>query len=386
MSYGAWAPYVPVHKRRANAEKKMNALRKKGQVILPVKIEGRKITRTFWGNAWCEHLEQFSDYANRLPRGKTYARNGSVCHLDIQEGHIHAMVSGSELYTVDIKIKPLAKPTWNKLKASCTGQVSSMLELLQGKISDSVMAVMTEPETGLFPKKQQIHFRCTCPDEAYMCKHVAAVLYGAGARLDDSPQDLFLLRGVDEKELVSAGIELPKASKKTKTVSSDLSNLFGIDLDDDEEEDDLPPVTSKKVTRKTVRVPNKVSRKAAAKATTTEKKKGVPARPAKKTITKATSSTSSSKRIPKVAATLPPNHGINISRGIRASHIKKLRKYLNMNLTDFAICIGKSPATVKQWEDKKGVLNLHQASQECLDKAFSLNSAQAQKQYRKHKK
>jgi hypothetical protein len=63
----------------------MSALRKKGVDIQPVEIEGRKIAKTFWGEGWCDHLESFSDYANRLPRGRTYVRNG----------HLPSAVSGA---------------------------------------------------------------------------------------------------------------------------------------------------------------------------------------------------------------------------------------------------------------------------------------------------
>src|SRR3989304_1901018 len=108
MAYGwGWRPYVPVAQRRARAILKMEKLRKKGVNIQPVRIEGRQIARTFWGKAWCEHLEKFSDYENRLPRGRTYVRNGSVCHLDIKKGEVQAKVMGSHLYEVKVRIKAL---------------------------------------------------------------------------------------------------------------------------------------------------------------------------------------------------------------------------------------------------------------------------------------
>jgi len=168
-----------------------------------VDLEGRKIARTFWGEAWCDHLESFSDYENRLPRGRTYVRNGSVCHLDIAKGEVNAIVSGSELYKVKIAIKTLPQKKWIDVKDRCAGQVGSLLELLQGKLSKSVMAVVTNRNKGLFPLPREISLKCNCPDWAAMCKHVAAVLYGVGARLDMKPELLFLLRGVDHEELIS---------------------------------------------------------------------------------------------------------------------------------------------------------------------------------------
>ena len=170
----------------------MNRLRKKGKDIQPVEIEGRTIARSVWGKRWCDHLESYSDYANRLPRGRAYVRNGSVCHLEVHPGRIDAIVSGSELYTVSVQIKKLKAAVWKSIKARCSGQIASMLELLQGKLSRQVMSVVSDRERGLFPKPREIDFTCTCPDWATMCKHVAAVLYGAGSRLDRHPEALFL--------------------------------------------------------------------------------------------------------------------------------------------------------------------------------------------------
>src|SRR6202048_743999 len=93
-----WRPYVSVAERRRQAQREMAKLTKKGQTVSPVVIEGRTIVKTFWGKAWCENLERYSDFANRLPRGRTYVRNGSVIDLQITPGEIKAMVSGSEIY------------------------------------------------------------------------------------------------------------------------------------------------------------------------------------------------------------------------------------------------------------------------------------------------
>ncbi len=230
-----WRPYVSVAQRRAQAMKQMDKLRKKGVNIQPVKIEGRQIARTFWGQAWCDHLEKFSDFENRLPRGRTYVRNGSVCHLDIQKGRVVAKVSGSEIYDIEIGIKGLPKDRWRRVKDSCAGQIGSLLELLQGKLSDHVMAVVTDRDRGLFPRPGEIDLDCSCPDWADMCKHVAAVLYGVGARLDERPELLFLLRGVDHQELVTedaASRVVAKAGKtdRKRLDESELSAVFGIDL------------------------------------------------------------------------------------------------------------------------------------------------------------
>ncbi len=233
--YGGWAPYVPVAERRRKALKKMEALRKKGIDVQPVQIDGRKIAKSFWGAAWCEHLESFSDFENRLPRGRTYVRNGSVCHLAIAKGHVKAKVSGSELYDVKVTIKTLPGAKWKSVKRRCSGQIGSLLELLQGRLSDHVMEVVTHREEGLFPLPGEMSFSCTCPDWASMCKHVAAVLYGVGARLDNKPELLFALRGVDHEELIAADAEeavtaATRRGKSKRLADSELGDVFGIDL------------------------------------------------------------------------------------------------------------------------------------------------------------
>jgi uncharacterized Zn finger protein len=234
--YGGWAPYVPVAERRRKAAKKMDSLRKKGVDVQPITIDGRKIAKSFWGEAWCEHLESFSDFANRLPRGRSYVRNGSVCHLAVAKGKIEAKVSGSELYDVQISIKTLAPKKWSAVKARCGGQIGSLLELLQGRLSDQVMAVVTDRKEGLFPLPGEISMHCSCPDWATMCKHVAAVLYGVGSRLDSKPEMLFLLRGVNHEELIEADAEkavtaATSRGKSKRLATAALDEVFGIQID-----------------------------------------------------------------------------------------------------------------------------------------------------------
>jgi uncharacterized Zn finger protein len=234
--YGSmWPAYVPVAKRRQHAEKDIAALRKKGRTIFPVVIEGRKITTTFWGKAWCDNLESYSDYENRLPRGRTYARNGSVVHLDITRGKVEALVRGTSMYTIELSVKALPKPRWQAVARDCSGQVTSLIELLQGKLSHGVMEIVTDKARGIFPSPTEISLSCSCPDWATMCKHVAAAMYGIGARLDARPELLFLLRGVDPAELIatSVGGAAAKARVRDKTLAEGtLSGIFGIDVDE----------------------------------------------------------------------------------------------------------------------------------------------------------
>jgi uncharacterized Zn finger protein len=237
MTYGyeGWAPYVPVAERRRMAEREMAKLREKGHPVAPVRIHGRTIAGTFWGKAWCNNLESYRDYENRLPRGRTYVRNGSVVDLQVAPLEVRAMVSGSSLYTVKISIKPIPKAQWQSLCRDCTGAIDSLVELIQGRFSTGVMERLCRQDTGLFPRPSEIRFSCSCPDPAAMCKHVAAVLYGVGARLDEQPELLFRLRAVDPSELaadLNTTVPFSKAAPAVGKIleSEDLAELFGLDI------------------------------------------------------------------------------------------------------------------------------------------------------------
>ena len=235
MGFYGWRPYVSVAQRRRKAAGEMAKLKKKGHPVSPVVVEGRTIVKTFWGKAWCDNLERYSDFENRLPRGRTYVRNGSVIDLQIAPGEIKALVSGSEIYKVKVRVAPVAKARWESICKDCAGAIDSLIELLQGRFSKGVMERVCRQKTGLFPSPDEIQLSCSCPDWADMCKHVAAVLYGIGARLDQQPDLLFRLHDVDEKELIAgAGQSLPLAQKapaaKKVLGGEDLSALFGLDM------------------------------------------------------------------------------------------------------------------------------------------------------------
>jgi uncharacterized Zn finger protein len=235
MSYYGFRPYVPVAKRRQQAAREMEKLKKKGHAVSPVVIEGRKIAQSFWGKAWCENLERYSDYTNRLPRGRTYVRNGSVVDLQIERGQVRAMVSGSSIYKVKIDIGTVPPPRWQAICKDCVGSIGSLVELLSGKLSKHVMERVCREGDGLFPAPKEIKMSCSCPDGARMCKHVAAALYGAGARLDAAPDLLFTLRGVDRSELIAdAGADLPMTrtgvAKERILADVDVAALFGVEM------------------------------------------------------------------------------------------------------------------------------------------------------------
>jgi uncharacterized Zn finger protein len=286
MSWYSWRPYVPVAERRRKAAQKVAKMKKSGRKVAPVELAGRAITTTFWGDAWCRNLEAYSDYANRLPRGRTYVRNGSVIDLRIEAGRVSALVSGSQIYKVKIEIKPLARSRWADIKRRCAGKIDSLVELLKGSISKGVMEIVTRKGEGLFPAPQEIALSCSCPDWATMCKHVAATLYGVGARLDHVPEMLFTLRGVDPMEMVETAVtQTPKAAKPSKSrtlVSEDLSAVFGIDIDTEEVSEEKAAYPAKRRRRATApnaktekRTP--ASRKTGSRAKSV-KKKWIPAK------------------------------------------------------------------------------------------------------------
>jgi uncharacterized Zn finger protein len=235
MSWYEWRPYVPVAARRAQAQRELKRRRTKGDSIAPVIIEGRTIAKSFWGKSWCTNLERYSDYENRLPRGRTYVCNGSVVDLQIKKGEVSASVSGSSLYDIKIAIKPVTARRWKSICRDCAGSIDSLVELLQGRLAKGVMDRVCREGDGLFPSPNEISLRCSCPDWADMCKHVAAALYGVGARLDEKPQLLFVLRGVDESDLLAGAVAGPALKAPTPSAAKvidndDVAALFGLEM------------------------------------------------------------------------------------------------------------------------------------------------------------
>ena len=246
MDWYDYAPYQTVGQRRAKAQKVADGYARRGEKLFPVSAQGTKLVRTFWGKAWCDHMESFSDFATRLPKGKTYVRNGTVIDLRVTPGRITAKVVGTETYDVDCRVEKLPADQWADIKRRCAGQIGSLVELLQGKLSGEVMAVVTNAKTGLFPGPREIRLGCTCPDFAHLCKHVAAALYGVGIRLDDEPGLLFTLRGVDQAELIEAVADAPRSGDDggRRTIAADqLADVFGIEL--------APPLVASKPAART---------------------------------------------------------------------------------------------------------------------------------------
>jgi uncharacterized Zn finger protein len=230
--------YVPIAKKKQDAEKVLAKLKKKNPNVNPVVIDGNKIAKTWWGAAWNKNLESYADYSNRIGRGRSYVKNGFVLDLQIKPGLVTAVVSGSRRnpYKIEIKIEELSKARWKKITELCGRKFSGMDELINGKFPKELEELFTQKGEGLFPSPKEIRFSCDCPDWAGMCKHVAAALYGIGARLDDDPSLFFKLRNIEIDEIIKKSVDekmssmLKNSGKKTKRVIKDanIEELFGI--------------------------------------------------------------------------------------------------------------------------------------------------------------
>ncbi len=292
MSYYAWKPYVSVGQRQKLAEKAAAKAKKSGKNYTPILAYRGAVAKTVWGKSWCGNLEAYSDYANRLPRGRTYVRNGSVIHLQLTAGAVHALVMGSSLYAVNVTVQPVQQTQWKSICQDSAGSIASLVEILQGKLSTAIMQRICEPGKGLMPTPKEISFNCSCQDWAGMCKHVAAVLYGVGARLDQQPELLFTLRHVDAKDLIQVAdgglVAARKAPKAAKVLDDSLlADVFGLEM---AQTTDAPP--TKKVAVKVIKaasIKKPVAKKVAAKKVTAKKaitKAIVKAAPTRKPVAK----------------------------------------------------------------------------------------------------
>ena len=328
MRYGSmYPPYVPVAQRRAKAERQIQQLRKKNPHLKPVIIEGSKLATTWWGQSWNRNLERYADYQNRIGRGRSYVRHRAVVDLQIEAGHVAASVQGSDRapYRVAIDVDPLRAKSWAAIRQACAGAFDSLRELLAGQFPASLKDLFFQKDSGLFPSPKEIRFDCSCPDWASMCKHVAAALYGVGARLDHDPGLFFTLRRVDVDELITETVAdtaqalLDKAQQQSSHILGDvdLGEVFGIQLDEvDLPAPALPPVTAappspaakpKGGKRRTAKAAQAQRTGKPANATTARAKAPAAARPAKAKVARAKTAAAPAARVaPASPPSLPP--------------------------------------------------------------------------------
>ena len=326
-----WYPrYLSIGARRARALPEMLRLRERGVRVQPIDTTGQTIARHFWGRRWCDRLDSFTAGEDRLPQGRTLVRNGSVCHLEIRPGVVEAMVAGSALFRVVVRI-PTTEPTdWQAIARACAGRVESVPDLLGGALPDGVIEAVAGPERGLLPKRSEIDPDCGCADGTALCRHAAAALYGVGRRLDAAPELLFRLRGVDEAELIAAGTA-PAGSAPTCTEATRSPA-------DTAPADPAPAVPAPAVPAPAVPAP------------------AVPA-PADS--------------VDLDSAPEGPDPGPAVDRGASGFHptgdlIRQLRRTGGFSVAEFAELLQVSAATVRRWEAASGALTLRSGPRDAL--------------------
>ncbi|MGE0173923.1 MAG: hypothetical protein AB7T49_14095 [Oligoflexales bacterium] len=234
--------FVSIKDRKKKAREEIERQREQGKVVNPINARAKTITKSFWGKAWCQNLERYEDYAYRLSRGRSYLRNDCVVDLAVEEGRISALVRGSYLYEVSIRVKKIEQEQWVQLVNRCSGRITSLVGLLSGDFPDSVMSAVIERDSGLFPQPTDIKMSCTCLDVADVCKHVAAALYGVGVKFDTMPELFFVLRGANYRDLVKDAAR-DFVSEAAETASdldvAEIEELFGIEINTSEPSVDL---------------------------------------------------------------------------------------------------------------------------------------------------
>ena len=196
------------------------------------------VAGTFWGKAWCDRIEAAGDYMDRLPLGRSRLRAGAIYDLTIAPREVFAYVAGEELHEVLVRIAPFDEERCESLARSCTGRIGSVVDLLSGNLGADALEVLIAPGLGLIPEPSEIRFQCDCADYAGLCVHGAAMLYAIGLKLDMDPSLLFVLREVDQQQLVTQvtgaiGQMALEAEPGSALPSEDLASIFGIEVDEE---------------------------------------------------------------------------------------------------------------------------------------------------------
>jgi uncharacterized Zn finger protein len=306
-----------------------------------------------------------ADFDNRLPRGRTYCRNGSVVHLEVLPGKIKAVVAGGSFYKVDVTVKPLPKERWEAIKAACAGSIGAVMDLLMGRLSPEVMEVISDPKKGMFPLRNEVSWTCSCPDWASLCKHSAAVFYGVGSRLDEEPALIFVLRGVDPTELAAGAADVDGSAAGEDALTGDLEAIFGIDVEDV----DLKPAKAKGAkkanlaAKKAEPVPaTKTTKKAepVPKAKAVKKVEPVPESKAAKKVEPVAATRAPTKTKPAPGATLSSTPPLDLNLlALKGSDIRYLRDQAGLTIPELAQVLKVTAPSITRWEASPGVVNLH---------------------------
>lgn len=238
MSFYDYGYYETKATKKRRIDEKLERLRKTDPNIEPLIIEGNTLAKSWWGEAWGKNLESYADFKSRLSRGKNYVKQGAILDLKIQAGKVNAKISGSgsKIYNCEIHIRRLLDERFKETLEHCQNKISTLDALLTGDFSEDLLELFQDKSYGLFPSPDEIYFECDCPDRAHMCKHIAATLYGVGAKFDDDPMLFFELRQIESEHLIQKSIEkkldnmLENVGKKTNRTmdASKISDVFGL--------------------------------------------------------------------------------------------------------------------------------------------------------------
>ncbi|MDD4077356.1 MAG: SWIM zinc finger family protein [Bacilli bacterium] len=235
--------YVSIAEQKTYAANSIKRLEKSLKRSLePIVLPTSKLAASWWGIMWNKNLERYATYSNRIGRGKSYVRNGLVIDLQIISGQVNAYVQGTKKtpYKVTITIDKIDEKMVESIKKQCQGKLDTLDQLLEGKFSKELAAIFMLQGAGLFPEPEEIDLRCSCPDWTDCCKHVSAVLYGIGSKLDINPLLFFTLRGIDIDDFLrdviqnktAAVLEKGKACQSNRIIkNADIDYLFDISLD-----------------------------------------------------------------------------------------------------------------------------------------------------------
>lgn len=173
---------------------------------IKAKSQRGKFVTSWWADKWINALKRLMD-SGRLGRGRSYARKGQVLEIDIKAGKVAARVQGSRPspYKVSIELKPLSDKQWANVLDALAEQAIFAAQLLNEEMPNDIEQVFDQAKVSLFPQsKGDLNTKCSCPDWANPCKHVAAVYYLLGERFDADPFLLFELRGRSKAAIIAA--------------------------------------------------------------------------------------------------------------------------------------------------------------------------------------
>jgi uncharacterized Zn finger protein len=160
---------------------------------------------SWWASRWVAALEQLVD-PSRLTRGRTYARQGQVVKLETRPGAIDAQVQGSRPhpYRVTIRVATLSDSEWHRVSDALAERAVFGAKLLAGEMPRDIEDAFAAADANLFPGVEtELVASCSCPDDAELCKHAAAVCYLVGERFDEDPFLMFELRGRSRDEIMT---------------------------------------------------------------------------------------------------------------------------------------------------------------------------------------